>query len=99
MTIAKFRMFISAGTDQIPEKIIQVGGRTVLREIHKLINCTWNKQGLPQPQKELTTVPFYKKGKNRQQKLPRHITVINYTQNFIKYPSVKVNTICRKNYW
>jgi len=46
--------------------IIQVEGSKVLCEIHKLINSIWNKQGLPQPQKELTTVPIYKKGKNRQ---------------------------------
>lgn len=65
MTSAKFRIFISADTDQIKKKN-QVGGRTVLCEIHKLINSTWNKQGLPRPQKELTTVHIYKQGKNRQ---------------------------------
>ena len=28
-----------------------------------------------------------------------HITTINYKQNFIPSPAVKVNSMCRENYW
>ena len=31
--------------------------------------------------------------------LYRHIASVNYVQNIIQYPAVKVNPICRRNYW
>jgi hypothetical protein len=33
----------SLGSDQIPAELIQVGDETLRSEIHKLINCIWNK--------------------------------------------------------
>jgi hypothetical protein len=35
---------------------------TLRSEIHKLINCIWNKEELPEQWKESIIVPSYKKG-------------------------------------
>jgi hypothetical protein len=38
-------------------------GRNILRsEIHKLINCIWNKEEFPEQWKESIILPIYKKG-------------------------------------
>jgi hypothetical protein len=37
-------------------------GNTLRSEIHKLINCIWNKEELPKQWKESIIVPIYKKG-------------------------------------
>jgi hypothetical protein len=33
-----------AGNDQIPSELIQAEGKKLWPEIHKLINCIWNKE-------------------------------------------------------
>jgi len=60
MAIEKLKGHKSPGTDQIPAKMIKVGGRTIHSEIHKLITFVWNKEKLPEEWKELITVPIYK---------------------------------------
>jgi hypothetical protein len=52
----------SPGIDQIPAELIQAGGNTLCSEIHKLINCIWNKEELPDQWKESIIVPIYKEG-------------------------------------
>ena len=47
MDIEKVKRCKSTGIDQIPAEFIQVGGRMVRSEIHKLINSIWNKKELP----------------------------------------------------
>jgi hypothetical protein len=42
--------------------MIQRRGNTLCSEIHKLINCIWNKEELPEQWKESIIVPIYKKG-------------------------------------
>jgi hypothetical protein len=42
------KRYKSPGIDQIPVKLIQAGGNTFRPEIHKLINCIWNKKELPE---------------------------------------------------
>ena len=42
--------------------MIKAGGRTIRREIHKLIISVWNKEELPDEWKESIIVPKYKKG-------------------------------------
>jgi hypothetical protein len=46
--IEKFKRYKSPGTDQIPAELIQAGRNTLRSEIHKLINCIWNKEELPE---------------------------------------------------
>jgi hypothetical protein len=42
--------------------LIQSGGNTLRFEIHKLINCIWNTEELPEQWKGSIVVPTYKKG-------------------------------------
>jgi hypothetical protein len=60
--IAKLNMFKSPGTGQIPAELIQAGGEILRSKIHKLINCIWNKEELPNQWKESIIVPVHKKG-------------------------------------
>jgi hypothetical protein len=41
------KRYKSPGSDQIPAEMIQAGGKTLLPEIHKVINSIWNKEELP----------------------------------------------------
>jgi hypothetical protein len=52
----------SLGSDKIPAELIQVGEETLRSEIHKLINCIWNKVELTQHWNESLIAPVYKKG-------------------------------------
>jgi hypothetical protein len=58
----KLKSYKSPGTEQIPAELIQAGGNALRSEIHKLINCVWNKEELPEQWKESIIVPIYKKG-------------------------------------
>jgi hypothetical protein len=62
IAIEKLKSYKSPGTDQIPAELIHAGGNTLCSEIHKLINCIWNKEELPEQWKESIIVPFCKKG-------------------------------------
>jgi hypothetical protein len=48
ISIEKLKRYKSPGIDQIPVELIQAGGNTLDSEIHKLINCIWNKEELPE---------------------------------------------------
>jgi len=49
--------------------------------------------------KELIIVPIYKKGdKTDCSNYMGHTTFVNYIQNFLQHPDVKVNSKCRGNY-
>jgi len=50
------------GIDQIPAELIQVGGRTISSEIHKLNTYIWKEEELPEEWKESIIVPVYNKG-------------------------------------
>jgi hypothetical protein len=62
IAIAKLKKYILPGSDQIPAKLIQAGGEILLSAIHKLVNSVWNKEELPDQQKECIIVPVHKKG-------------------------------------
>jgi hypothetical protein len=62
IAIEKLKRYKSPGTDQIPAELIQAGENALHSEIHKLINCIWNKEELPEQWKESFFVPIYKKG-------------------------------------
>jgi hypothetical protein len=57
IAIEKLKRYKSPGIDQIPAELIQAGGETLSSEIHKLINCIWNKEELPEEWKESIIVP------------------------------------------
>jgi hypothetical protein len=58
----KLKKYKSPGSDEIPEELIQAGGKILLSAIHKLINSVWNKEELPDQWKESIIVPVRKKG-------------------------------------
>jgi hypothetical protein len=58
IAIEKINRYKSPGIDQIPAELIH----TLRSEIHKLINCIWDKEELPEQWKESIIVPIYKKG-------------------------------------
>jgi hypothetical protein len=62
IAIGKFKCYKSPGTDQIMAKLIKAGGETLNSEIHRLTYSIWNKEELPQQQKESIIIPIYKKG-------------------------------------
>jgi hypothetical protein len=58
----KLKRYKSPGADQILGELIQVGGKTLHMEIHKLIKLIWNKEELPHQWKESSIiVPIHKK--------------------------------------
>jgi len=48
LAINKLKSNKSRGIDQIPAELIEVGGRTMCLEIHKLITSIWKKEKLPE---------------------------------------------------
>jgi hypothetical protein len=62
ITIEKLKRHKSPGIVQIPAVLIKAGGRTILSEIHNLINYIWKKEELPEQWKESIIVPIYRKG-------------------------------------
>jgi hypothetical protein len=44
IAIEKLERYKSSGIDQILAELIQAAGDTLCSEIHKLINCIWNKE-------------------------------------------------------
>jgi hypothetical protein len=99
MAIEKLKRYKSLGIDQIPAELNKAGGSKICCEIHKLINSIWNKEELPDQWKESIIVPVYKKGDKTDCSNYRGISLVNNIQNSIKHPSLKVNPICRGNYW
>jgi hypothetical protein len=95
LAVEKLKSHKSPGIDQIPAELIKAGGRIIHYEIHKSIKPIWNKEKLSKEWKESIIVPIYKKGDTED----CSITFANYIQNFIQHPAVKVNPICRVNYW
>jgi hypothetical protein len=47
IVIAKLKKYKSPGSDQILTELIQTSSKAILSVIHKLINCVWNKEELP----------------------------------------------------
>ena len=65
-------------------------------ENSKFINSVWIKEELPEQWKESVILPFYKKNNETDCRHYRDITFVSYLQNFVQYPSIKVNSIHRK---
>ena len=60
----------------------------------KLTNSVWNKEELPEEWQESVIVPIYKNGDKTYCSDYRGISL-----PFIQHRAVKVNPICRGNYW
>jgi hypothetical protein len=58
--IAKLK-YKSSGSDQFLAELIQAGGKTLLSQIHKLINIIWNQEELTDQGKSII-IPIFKTG-------------------------------------
>ena len=83
----------SPGIDQIPAELIKAGCRTIRSETHKLINSIWKKEKLPESWKKSIILPIFRKGDKTNCSNYRRI------KRSKQHNSVKVNTICRGDYW
>jgi len=100
MAIEKLKRHRSPGINQIPAELIKAGDRTICSEICKLIYSVWIEEELPEEWKESIIVPIYKKGDNTDCSKYRGISLLPTTYKiFIQHPAVKINSICRGNYW
>jgi hypothetical protein len=100
MAIEKLKRYKSPGIDQIPAELIKAGGSKICSEIHKLIISIWNKEELSDQWKESLTVPVYKKGDKTDCSNYRGISLLSTTYKILSnILSLKVNPICRGNYW
>jgi hypothetical protein len=57
----KLKRYKSPGIDQIPAELIQAGGNTLCSEIHKLINCIWNKKNCQSSERNLLLYLFIRR--------------------------------------
>jgi hypothetical protein len=99
MAIEKLKIHKSPGIVQIPAELNKAGGRIIRSEIHKLIISISNKEELPDEWKESVIVPIYKKVIKEIVVIIKAFHFVNYIQNSIQHSCVKVNSICRGNYW
>jgi hypothetical protein len=101
MAIEKLKRHKSPGIDQIPAELIKAWGRIIQSEIHKLIIISvWNKEELPEEWKESVIVPIYKRGDTTDCSNYRGISLLLTRYKItIQHSFVKVNSICRGNYW
>jgi hypothetical protein len=60
--IAKLKIYISPGSNQIPGELIEARVETLVSVIHKLTNPIWNKEELPAQWKLSIILPLHKKG-------------------------------------
>jgi hypothetical protein len=60
MASKKLKSHKPSDINQNQAELIQAGGRTIISEIHTLINSILNKEELPEECKESITVPIYK---------------------------------------
>ena len=100
MAIEKLKSHKSPGINQIPAELIKEGGRAIHYQIHKLIFFIWNKEELPEEWKESIIVPIHKKGDKTDCNNYRGISLLPTTYMiFFQTLAVKLNSICRGNYW
>jgi hypothetical protein len=79
--------------------LIKAEGRTTCFKIHKLITSLWKKEELPEDWKESITAPIYKKGDKSDCNNYRGISLCQLHTTFYPTLVLKVNSICRRNYW
>jgi hypothetical protein len=95
--IEKLRKYKWPSTDKIQAELIKVGGTILYFVIHKLINnSVWNKEEIPG--RNVLLYVFIKIEINLAVVFSRNATVIIYI-HFIQHPSLKANSIRRRNNW
>ena len=99
LAIEKLKSHKSPGIHQIPAELIKAGSRTIHSQFHKLIISIWNKEELPESGKSRS---LYLSTRRAVKQIVVIIGAYHFCQlhkNSIQHPAVKVNSICRGNYW
>jgi len=99
LVIEKIKSHKSPCIAQIPAEQIKAGGRTICYEIHKLIISIWNKKELLKSGRSQSTYQSIRWAIKQTVVIIGAYQFANHLQNFIQHPAVKVNFICRGNYW
>jgi hypothetical protein len=96
IAIEKLKRYKSPGIDQIPAQLIQAGGNTLCSEIHKIINCIWNKEELPEQWKESIIVLIYRKGDKTDCSNYRGISLLSTSYKILSF--LRQNTSWHDSY-
>jgi hypothetical protein len=80
--------------DQIQAEFITARGRTIHSEIHKVVHSIWDKKGLSTRWKESMYL-LIRRVTKQTIVITEAYKFVYYTQNFIQYPAVEVNSIHR----
>jgi hypothetical protein len=100
MTIKKLNRHKSTGIDEIPAEFTKAWGRTIRSEINKLINCSWNKEKLPEEWKESIVLPIYmSRDKTNFSNYTCISLLLNMYNIFFQHPAFKFKSECRRNFW
>ena len=81
--------------DHISPELIQAGGYKLYEEIHKFIVLIWNKEELPQEQKEFITAPIHKKGNKMGCNNYRGILLLSTSYKILSNILLVTMTICK----
>jgi hypothetical protein len=98
MAIEKLKRHRSPGIDQIPAELVKAGGQFIQKSINLLIlfGIKMNCQNSGRSQ---SLYLFIRRVIKKTAVIIKAYHFVNYIQNSIQQPSVKVNSICRGNYW
>jgi hypothetical protein len=100
IAIAKLKKYKSLGGEQIPAKLVQAGGKTLVSAFHRLSNSIWNKKELPDQWKESIIVPVHHIGDKSDCNNYVGTSLLSATYKIcIKYPPFMVKYIHQLNYW
>jgi len=75
----------SPSNKQIPAEMLKADGRTIRSDIHKITNCIWNKEELPELWKESISVPTYRKGDKTDCRNYRAISLLPTTYKILSH--------------
>jgi len=73
----------AVGPDKIPADMLRIGGETVARELHRIIECVWESGQWPEDWTRSTFIPLYKKGDPTQCSNYRTISMISHASKVL----------------
>jgi len=73
----------AVGPDKIPAEMLRIGGETVARELHRIIECVWESGQWPEDWTRSTFIPLYKKGDPTQCSNYRTISMISHASKVL----------------
>jgi hypothetical protein len=84
--IAKLKKCKLPGINLILAELIQVGAETLRSEVHKVTNCIWIKEELPQNWKKFIIIPDYGKGNKLDCSNYQGVSLLSISYRFYPLP-------------